>query len=235
MIINKILIYIFYCTLFVIYFTTGLFPNDIGKVIQLEGIVERSSITSGNRYPIKIGDTVRYAQRIKVGPESLLEILFNNGTSIYIKENSLVYLFNLRVIEKDPPTKLKLAYGKIKVTPKRIFNNRSLILTTQTAVISVVDARFSAVAGEYETKVLAYSSKVGVANINPHIKRAFVITEGEEVSIRKNAPPSLPRSVPSVIVKFWFDYYNVTSDYKYIIKTEKEEGFIDWLLRKREF
>jgi ferric-dicitrate binding protein FerR (iron transport regulator) len=137
--------------------------------------------------------------------------------------------------KKDPPTKLKLAYGKIRVTPKKVFYDRSMILTTQTAAISIVDAKFAVVASEYETKVLAYSSKVGVANINPALKRAFVIIEGEEVSIRKNASPSMPLHVPSGAIRFWLENHSVTDDFKYIRKTTREEGFIDWLLRKREF
>jgi hypothetical protein len=224
-------------TLLFILFSSSLklYAYDIGKIIQIEGTIERSSITTGKRYPVKIGGSVRYGQRIKVGKGSLLEILLSNGTSLFIRENSLVYLFNLRMKKNDPPTKLKLAYGKIRVTPKRIFYDRSMILTTQTAAISIVDAKFAVVASEYETKVLAYSSKVGVANINPAIKRAFVIIEGEEVSIRKNASPSLPLNVPSGAIRFWLENHSVTSDFKYIRKTTREEGFIDWLLRKREF
>jgi hypothetical protein len=224
-------------SLLIIIFTSSqkLSAYEIGRVIQIEGEIERSSITTGKRYPVKIGVSVRYGQRIKVGKDSFLEILLSNGTSLFIKENSLVFLFNLRMKKKDPPTKLKLAYGKIRVTPKRLFNDRSLILTTQTAAISIVDAKFSVVASEYETKVLAYNSKVGVANINPAIKKAFVIIKGEEVSIRKNVPPSMPLNVPSGSITFWLENHTVTSDFKYITKTTREEGFIDWLLRKREF
>lgn len=212
-----------------------LYAYEIGKIIQLEGEIEKSSLTTGKRYPAKIGGSVMYGQRVKIGNDSLLEILLSNGTSLLIRENSLVFFFNIRMKKKDPPTKLKLSYGKISVTPKKIFTDRSLILTTQTAAISVVDAKFSVVASEYETKVLAYNSKIGIANINPAIKKAFVIIGGEEVSIRKNTSPSLPVNVPSGAIRFWLENHSVTSDFKYITKTVKEEGFIDWLLRKREF
>ncbi len=226
---------IFPLFIFIFFSVLKLSAYEIGKIIQSEGKIERSSITTGKRYPVKIGGSVRYGQRIRVGKDSLLEILLSNGTSLFIRENSLVYLFNIRMKKKDPPTKLKLAHGKITVTPKRLFTDRSLILTTQTAAISVVDAKFSVVASEYETKVLAYNSKVGVANINPAIKKAFVIIEGEEVSIRKNAPPSLPINVPSGMIRFWLENHNITTDFKYITKNTREEGIIDWLLRKREF
>ncbi len=216
-------------------YRSDLTAYEIGKIIQSEGDIERSSITTGRRYPSKIGDSVRYGQRIRVGKDSQLEILLSNGTSLFVLENSLLYLFNIRMKKNDPPTKLKLSYGKIKVTPKRIFYDRSLILTTQTAAISVVDARFAVVASEYETKVVVYSSKAGIANINPLIKKAFVIIEGEEVSIRKNASPSIPVSIPSGSIRFWLENHDITADLKYITTTIREEGIIDWLLRKREF
>ena len=110
-----------------------------------------------------------------------------------------------------------------------------MILTTPTAAASIVDGKFSAVASEFETKILSYNSKVGVTNINPLIKKAFIIIKGEEVSIRRNTSPAIPVSVPSNVSKSWFDYYHLTDDRKYIIKSFREEGFIDWLLRKREF
>ncbi len=221
--------------LIIVFSRSLLLSNEVGKIIQLYGYVERSSIAAGERYKTELGTAVKFGQRLKIGKDSYAEVLLNNGTSIYIKEISSLNFFQVRMKKKDPPTKIKLNYGKIKVTSKKIFNDRSLILTTPTAVLSVADANFSVIAGEFETRVLVYTGKVGAANINPGLRKAFVVFNGEEISIRKNAPPSIPISVPESAKKFWFDYYHITGDKRFIVKTPRNEGIIDWILRKRDF
>ncbi len=226
--------------LIMIYFVFFIFQNKgfsdlIGRVIQLSGTIERSSITTGQRYNTDIGSQVDFGQRIKLQNDSYIEILYENGTSILISDESEVLLYSIRMKVDDAPTKIKLLYGKIKVIPRQVFNDRSLILTTPTAIISIVDATFSAIASENETKIVSFSSKVGIASINPGIKKAYIIFEGEEISVKKNIPPSSPVGITDTVIKFWMDNYIISSDHKYILKINQEEGFIDWILRKREY
>lgn len=211
------------------------FPDEVGTVIQLGGAVERSSIITGKRFSIKIGSKINYAQRVRLGHDSFIEILLDNGTGIYVRGQAEILIYSIRIKAEDAPTKLKLLYGKSRIVPKSKFNDRSLILTTPTAVITVVDSSFSVIASEYETKVISLSSKVGIANINPGLKKAYVLEEGEETSVKSDIPPLLPRGVPGNILKFWLDYYTISPDRKYIIRLEQDEGIIDWILRKRDY
>jgi len=212
-------------------------PAEIkmARVIQISGNAENSSIATGKRFNLKNGYIIETGSKIRTGLRSKVEVLLFDGTSIMIREMSSISFYSLRAKKTDPPTKLKVDYGKITVTPKKTFNDRTMILTTPTAIISIVNAKFSIIVSNYETKALAYNSRVGVANINPSIKQAYVFRSGEEVCIWQDEPPTYPVKVPSRIFNLWFDFYDITDNHTIIVRRNREEGIIDWLIRKREY
>src|SRR4030042_1790026 len=96
-----------------------------------------------------------------------------DGTRILMKEETSLYFFSLRMNEIDPPSKLKIDYGKIRITQKKRFDTKTLELITPTAIVSVVMADFSLIASEDETLILVYEGRAGLENVNTEIRQAF--------------------------------------------------------------
>ncbi|MCP4131522.1 MAG: FecR domain-containing protein [bacterium] len=216
-------------------FSKKVKSNNIGEVIQLYGHVERSSLATGKRFDIEIGSIIKKAQKIKTGKDSITEVLLNDGTSVLIKEWSSVNIIDIRGKKEDPPTKIKIDYGKVTILPKKTYDDRTLVLTTPTAIISNVIAKFSVIASENETRILVFSNKIGVASSNPALRKAYVIVGKQEGYIRKDKEPEKPVFLPGSVIRDWFEYYEIVNKHRYIIKKYREEGIVDWVLRKREY
>ena len=90
------------------------YAYEVGKVIQIHGDVERSSITTGKRYFIEYRSPLLYGQKIKTGPRSHVEILLANGTSVLIKEKSSVFFFSLRMKKTSLQQKSGLLMVKLQ-------------------------------------------------------------------------------------------------------------------------
>jgi hypothetical protein len=91
------------------------------------------------------------------------------------------------------------------------------------------------VAGRQETKLVVFEGQVEVASSNQDIIKAFMVKEREEVSVKKDVPPTAPRVVPGEILKSWFDYYDIDERSRIIIRNKRDEGLLDGILRKRDF
>jgi FecR-like protein len=212
-----------------------LLSKEIGKIIQKTGKVERSSIATGERFKIKNGTIISNGESLKTEESGFVEVLLNDGSTIIIKGNSLIYFISLRLHKHDPPTRIKVDYGKIMVTVKWNFNDRSFILTTPSSIISAVYSRFSIIVSSFETLLLVYTNKIGIANSKPIFKKAYILIRGEEISVKKDRLPDDPVRLPDEFLSTWFDLYSVSNDKMNIIRDRLERGIVDWILRKREY
>jgi ferric-dicitrate binding protein FerR (iron transport regulator) len=215
--------------------TESFAQESLGKIIQFVGDVDITSLSTGKRFTPDIGTTIQRDYRIRTGKKSFVEILLNNGTKIFIKEITVLNVSNLRMKSSDPPTRLKMLTGKIRIIIKKIFRERTLILKTPTTVAGVRGTDFGAIASKYETKVVVFAGKVEVANINKDIIKSYILRDREEVTVKENEPPMRPRVVPADILDSWFDFYEIDEKNQIIIRSDKDESFIDKFLRKREF
>jgi len=210
------------------------FAAEIGKIIYARGSIEKISIATGKRFSVIRGSVIRNAQKIKTGKKSAAEIMLNDGTSVRIREKSSVCFISLRKKSIDLPTSIKIDYGKIKISQKWHFNDRTLIIKTPSAIISNVLASVSLIISETETKILVLSHKIGIASSIPNLKKAYIAYRGQEISIRTNNPPSAPLYVKPKAIPGWFGYYSISKNKRFIYSKYKDDGIIDWLLRKRK-
>jgi len=212
-----------------------LLSKEIGKIIQKNGEAERSSIATGERFNLKNGTVISNGEKIKTEENGFVEVLLNDGSTVVVKGNSLVYFISLRINKNDSPTRIKVDYGKVMITVKWNFNDRSFILTTPSSIISAVYSKFSIIVSNFETLLLVYNNKIGIANNNPAFKKAYILIRGEEISVKKDRPPDNPVRLPDEFLSTWFDLYSVSNDKMNIIRDRLERGIIDWILRKREY
>jgi len=209
--------------------------ENLGKVVSILGDVDITSVSTGKKFIPAIGTPITADYKIRTGNKAYLEILLNDGTKIFVREVTVLNITSLKIKDSDPPTKLGMLTGKLRVTLKKTFKADSLILRTPTTIAGVRGTDFGAIATRDETRVVVFDGKVEVANTRKEIVKSFIVRPKEEVSIKRDAPPTEPRIVPQEILQTWFDYYAIDDRNRIIIRKKNDEGFIDNLLRKKEF
>jgi len=209
--------------------------QNIGRILSIVGDVDITSISGGGKFVPQIGATVTDDHRIRTGHRSYAELLLNDGSKLFVREVTVLNLSGLKMVETDPPTRIQVVTGKLRITMKKTFRSRSLVLRTPTAVAGVRGTDFGVVAGKQETKLVVFEGQVEVASSNQDVIKAYVVKEREEVSVKKDVAPSAPRVVPNEILNSWFDYYDIDERSRIIIRNRGDEGLLDGILRKKDF
>jgi ferric-dicitrate binding protein FerR (iron transport regulator) len=207
--------------------------NTIGVVTLFEGTAELSSFVSGERFTIDEGSEIRPGYRIVTGAATILDIRLKDGTRRCLGESTSLSVYYLRQTRKDPPTTLRMDYGKIRIIQKQHYRDKNLELTTPTSQLSVVSADFSVIAAEEETLVLVSRGRVGMASSDPAVREAFIGTDGEEILIKKEEPPSPAIVVPPKRHGAWLRQYQVVDRNRRIARANRELEIIDWIMRRR--
>lgn len=208
--------------------------EDIGRVVAIVGDADISS-SDGKKFTPEIGTLIQNDFKIRTGKKSYMELLLNDGSKVFVRELTVLNLSGLKMKESDPPTKMRIITGKLRITMKKMFKSRSLLLRTPTAVAGVRGTDFGAIVSRNETRIAVFTGQVEVANSEKDILKSYVVKEKEEVSVKKDVPPSEPRLVPQNVLESWFDQYDIDEKSRIIIKREREHGIIDNLLRKKDF
>jgi len=227
-------------TLIILALTLGLTvpltaQDELGKVVSTIGDVDVTAISTGNKFTPRVGTPILNDYKIRTGKRSYMEILLIDGTKIFVKEVTVLNISGLKMKETDPPTKLSMLTGKMRITLKKTFRDRSLVLKTPTAIAGVRGTDFGAIASRDETKLVVFEGKVEVANAEKDIIKSYIVKEREEVSVKKDLVPTEPRVVPQNILQKWFEYYDIDERSRIIIRKDTEGGIIDKMLRKREY
>ncbi len=209
--------------------------QNIGKIVSIVGDVDITSIAGGGKFVPQMGDMVTDDHRIRTGNRSYAELLLGDGSKLFVREVTVLNLSGLKMAEADPPTRIQVITGKLRITMKKTFRSRSLVLRTPTAVAGVRGTDFGVVAGRQETKLVVFEGQVEVASSNQDLIKAYVVKEREEVSVKKDAPPTAPRIVPAEILKSWLDYYDIDERSRIIIRNKRDEGLLDGILKKKDF
>ncbi len=214
---------------------TGLYARPVGKVVQLVGNVDIMSMKTGKRTVPEMDTVVHSDDKIRTGKKSLVAILLNDGTRLMIKEVSVVNVAALKLRDTDPPSKIRMLTGKLRLIVKKTFKKSKFVLKTPTAIAGVRGTDFGAIATRNETRIVVFDGEVEVGNVRDNILKSYVLKEREEVSVKENRPPSSPRVVPSNVLSSWFDYYVIDERKNKIIRKDREDGLIDRLLRKKDY
>lgn len=225
---------IIFCFMLILISSPAMAETSLGKIIQMVGDVDITSNTTGKQFVPDIGTSITRDHKIRTGKKAFVEILLDDGTKLFIREISVLSVSGLKLEEKEPPTQLKMLTGKIRLALKKTFRSKSLILKTPTAIAAVRGTDFGVIAGKYETRIVVFNGTVEVANTNADVIKSQILNEREESSVKQDMPPSRPVVVPGGILESWFDYYNIDEKNRIIIKSQRENGIIDNLLRKKD-
>lgn len=207
----------------------------LGKIINMEGDVDITSLSTGTNYIAANETKIRRDYKIRTGKRSFAEILLNDGTRIIMKDVTVINIMNLKLGENDPPAKVRVLTGKVRIIMKNGFNSRAMIIKTPTAVIGTRRADIGFIVSNKETKVVSFSGEVEVANVDNQILKTYVLWDREESDVQDQLAPNKPRTVPTEDLQDWFDFYIINESSGFIEHKYREEGIIDKLLRKKEY
>ena len=209
----------------------------IGKISQIKGNIDLTYISTGERFNAYVGTQINSQHKIRTGRKSSVEILLNNGTKIFLKEISVLNISSCKLKQKDPPTRIQLLTGKVRMNISKPMPGRNMILQTPTAFVgaSTIATDFAVITSKVETKAVVFNGQLDLASSNSNIIKSYRLRRREEASIKKNFPPDKPVILPSEILDSWFDYYEIIDRKRIIVKSRKEDGIIGHILRKREF
>jgi hypothetical protein len=210
--------------------------TNVGKIIQAANDVDITSLTTGQKFLPEIGFYVNTDHKIRTGKRSYVEILLNNGTRVQMKEVSVMNVASLKTRDSEQPTRIRLLTGAVRISLKKLFRDgHALILKTPTAIAGVRGTDFGAIASLVETKVIVFDGLVDIASSDNTILNSFQLKAKEESDIKKGQAPTRPREVPDNLMDSWFDHYEIDEHNNIIRKKTGSGGFIDNILRKRQY
>lgn len=209
--------------------------TSLGKIIQITGDVDLTDIVSNTGFIPRIGTDIDKFHKIRTGKNSFVEILLNDGTKVFVREVSVLFITNLKTGENDPPTRIEVLTGKVRINVNRRGNDRSLILQTPTAFAGIpnIETDLGVITCSSETKFVIFQGRADIANSSQNIIKSYTLDKKEETTISRYQPPTEPVIVPPDILNSWLDYYDIEGTKRIIVRAREKEGIIDFILRKR--
>lgn len=207
--------------------------DEVGRVVRLSGISDASS-GSGAAVNLSVASPVSAGQSIICHDESTVDIILIDGSMLKIFGPSNVRIDSCRKNVNDPPTSIRIFYGKIKISSKCVDNSMSLQVTTPSAEISAVMAEIAIVASYSETYIALYKYKAAVASSDKKITKAFILYPGEEIKVKLGKTPAEPESISKSGLAWWLEKYHLSDKHQKIRGYNLEEGPADWIIRRRD-
>lgn len=207
---------------------------EIGEIVQSSGKVDIYISRCSSEACIRKGTKIYPGDSVRSLSSSKARILLNDGTGIEITGPSSFIVENTRNSEKSPPSLIRAHYGTFAIIQNNRFTDTSLIIETETAVIKSVTASLYIIAATDETAVMVYSSIAGAAGRNPQIRKAYILSEGEETFIPKNQAPRTPERVDALLRGSWLTKNHLSKDLSRIIRRSHDSSVIDWIFRNRD-
>ncbi len=206
----------------------------IGRFVHSHGRIERYSINCPYGVCAETSTEIFAGDRIKTADNSGARIMLNEGTSIEVRGASDFTIFSIRRKREEGPTRIYADYGTFTIIQNNRFTDASLVTGTRAALIKSVDASMFIIAAIDETAIMIYRNKAGVAGSLPSADTAFIIKEGEEISIKTDNPPAVPAGVAPLLRGSWLSKNFLSTDKRSIIRTKRDSTVIDWLFRNRD-
>ncbi len=208
--------------------------QEIGTIVQLSGKVDILPAGCYNEYCRRDDNRIFPGDKIQTMPSSMARILFKDGTGIEITGQSSITIKNIRQKEKDMPSLLRAHYGTLTITQNNRFTDTSLVIETETSVVKSVSASLYIIAAKDETAIMVYSSRAGVASSDPSIRKAYILTEGEQTFVLRNQPPGTPEKTDILLRGSWLTKHHLSKDLSRVILRSRDNSVIDWIFRNRD-
>ena len=211
------------------------FAKPVGKILELSGDIDITSMKTGKRIIPEEGTVIDGNDKIRTGRKSFVSIVLNDGSKLFIREISVLYVQDIKLKLTDQPTRIQIITGKLRVIAAKTMKGNSLVVYTPTAIAGVRGTDFGVIATQLETRVVIFQGKVEVANKDKNILKSYILKDREETKVTYQQPPEAPVVVPDYILSKWFDTYSIDEKKNIIIKRKQDDSLLDQLLRKKDF
>jgi len=211
------------------------FAKPVGKILELSGDIDITSMKTGKRIIPEEGTVIDGNDKIRTGRKSFVSIVLNDGSKLFIREISVLYVHDIKLNLTDQPTRIQIITGKLRVIAAKTMKGNSLVVYTPTAIAGVRGTDFGVIATQLETRVVIFQGKVEVANKDKNILKSYILKDREETKVTYQQPPEAPVVVPDYILSKWFDTYSIDEKKNIIIKRKQDDSLLDQLLRKKDF
>lgn len=210
------------------------FAKPVGKILELSGDIDITSMITGKRIIPEEGTVIDGNDKIRTGRKSFVSIVLNDGSKLFIREISVLYVHDIKLNLTDQPTRIQIITGKLRVIAAKTMKGNSLVVYTPTAIAGVRGTDFGVIATQLETRVVIFQGKVEVANKDKNILKSYILKDREETKVTYQQPPEAPVVVPDYILSKWFDIYSIDEKTNIIIKRKQDDSLLDQLLRKKD-
>ena len=210
------------------------FAKPVGKILELSGDIDITSMITGKRIIPEEGTVIDGNDKIRTGRKSFVSIVLNDGSKLFIREISVLYVHDIKLNLTDQPTRIQIITGKLRVIAAKTMKGNSLVVYTPTAIAGVRGTDFGVIATQLETRVVIFQGKVEVANKDKNILKSYILKDREETKVTYQQPPEAPVVVPDYILSKWFDIYSIDEKKNIIIKRKQDDSLLDQLLRKKD-
>jgi len=210
------------------------FAKPVGKILELSGDIDITSMKTGKRIIPEEGTVIDGNDKIRTGRKSFVSIVLNDGSKLFIREISVLYVHDIKLNLTDQPTRIQIITGKLRVIAAKTMKGNSLVVYTPTAIAGVRGTDFGVIATQLETRVVIFQGKVEVANKDKNILKSYILKDREETKVTYQQPPEAPVVVPDYILSKWFDIYSIDEKKNIIIKRKQDDSLLDQLLRKKD-
>jgi len=210
------------------------FAKPVGKILELSGDIDITSMKTGKRIIPEEGTVIDGNDKIRTGRKSFVSIVLNDGSKLFIREISVLYVHDIKLNLTDQPTRIQIITGKLRVIAAKTMKGNSVVVYTPTAIAGVRGTDFGIIATQLETRVVIFQGKVEVANKDKNILKSYILKDREETKVTYQQPPEAPVVVPDYILSKWFDIYSIDEKKNIIIKRKQDDSLLDQLLRKKD-
>ncbi|MDH5680958.1 MAG: FecR domain-containing protein [Spirochaetota bacterium] len=161
------------------------------RIKFLKGQVERSKEGVWSKVH-RSGVVLLKKDRVKTGDNSLLELIFDDGSLLQLQSNSVMSLREFEYSRKGRAVNLNLKKGSLYTVVARLGKKGRFQISTVSAVVGVRGTEFYvSVSKDDKVDVEVYKGKVNVKGS----KKSVTVETGHKTSVKKGKEPSTPSKI----------------------------------------
>ncbi|HAX61141.1 MAG TPA: hypothetical protein DCX95_01075 [Elusimicrobia bacterium] len=173
-------------------FFTFCYPQDFsGELAEIKGTVEILKEGETEWVSVVSGMPVQLKDRLKTGNNSSCDMELDDGSIIYIGENTEASVEMLELTADKHSSKISLWFGKILANISKSKNTK-MEVHSPTAIVAVRGTEFVVESKGEETDVGVFDGEVGVKNTEGETIEEVTVKPDEETSVRKGVRPRPP-------------------------------------------
>lgn len=174
------------------YLSTVIYAQDFsGEIEEIKGTVEILKEGETEWVPAVSEMPVQLKDRLKAAENSSCNLELDDGSIIFIGENTEASVEMLELTAEKHNSKISLWFGKIIANISKSKNTK-MEVHSPTAIVAVRGTEFAVESKGEETDVGVFDGEVGVKNTEGKTIEEVTVKPDEETSVQKGTRPRPP-------------------------------------------